>query len=103
MRATTTQSKVAWAEDRAPQRCDPSAAPGAKTGAGATSCDVAPLLLPLRDWHQSEKSSRHEAAKSSTGRASQLANANPSKFQFPLNQDSSKQLVWGVWPRNSAS
>jgi hypothetical protein len=29
------QTMVTWAEDRATQRCDPSAVPGAKTGAGA--------------------------------------------------------------------
>ncbi len=34
---TTLQSQTAWAEDRATQRCDPSADPGAKTGVGVES------------------------------------------------------------------
>ena len=36
MQHTAAQSTATWAEDRAPQRCDPSAGPGAKTGARAT-------------------------------------------------------------------
>jgi Leucine-rich repeat (LRR) protein len=84
----TTQSKATWTEDRALLRSNPSAVAGAKTGAGAEpSRSAPPLPSTFRDWHQSEKPSRHEAAKSSTGCASQLANANRPKFQFPLNQD----------------
>ena len=50
---------MTWAEDRATQRCDPSAAPGAKTGARAgLSPGPAPSLL--RDWHESDKPSRQE-------------------------------------------
>lgn len=93
------QSTLTWAEDRAPVRTDPSAHPVAKTGAGARNGGGAgsnhSVPLPsccraraLRDWHQRAKPSRHEVAKSSTGRPSQLANANQPKFQFPLNQDS---------------
>ena len=79
------QPEVAWAEDRATQRCDPSADPGAKTGAGHV-----PALLPsspLRDWHQSDKPSRHDAATLLAGCLPQLANAKRQEFQFPLNQD----------------
>lgn len=48
-RDTTTD--LAWAEDRATQRCDPSAGPGAKTGVRAELRRSVPLLsCPLRDW-----------------------------------------------------
>jgi len=80
------QPKAAWAEDRATQRCDPSADPGAKTGAGARH----PLaLLPfhsLRDWHESDKPSRQDAATVQAGCPSQLANTKRQEFQFPVNQ-----------------
>jgi hypothetical protein len=81
------QPTLAWAEDRATQRCDPSAVPGAKTGAGAGH-SLAPFpSLPLRDWHQSDKPSRHDAATLLAGRPSQLANFKRQEFQFPVNQD----------------
>ena len=80
------QKRVAWAEDRATQRCDPSAAPGAKTGAGAGN-RLAPLpFCLLRDWQQSDKPSRQDAATLPTGCPSRLANAKRQEFQFPLNQ-----------------
>ena len=44
---------MAWAEDRAPWRHDPSADPGAKTEGGAARCRP---VFPLRDWHQGGKS-----------------------------------------------
>jgi transposase InsO family protein len=53
------QPAMAWAEDRATQRCDPSADPGAEIGEGGGPCAVP---LPLRDRHQSDKPSRHDAA-----------------------------------------
>jgi len=53
---------VAWAEDRATQRCDPSADPGAKTEGRAAT-------LPA-------------------GCPSILANAERQEFQFPVNQQS---------------
>ena len=52
---------LTWTEDRATQRCDPSAVPGAKTGGGA-GLRLAPLPSPLRDWHQRDKPSRQDAA-----------------------------------------
>jgi len=82
------QPKVAWAEDRALLRSNPSAVPGAKTGAGARhSLALLPFLHPLRDWHQSDKPSRQDAATLLAGCPSQLANAKRQEFQFPLNQD----------------
>jgi len=79
---------MTWAEDRATQRCDPSADPEAETEARASSLmDVARSSL-FRDWHPSVKPSRHDAATDPAGCASPIANADRSKFQFTLNQDS---------------
>ena len=75
-----------WGEDRATVRTDPSADPGAETEDRAAL--PPPTFTHLRDQQQSDKPSRHEAAKSSIGCPSPLANANRRKFQFPLNQDS---------------
>jgi len=53
-----------WAEDRATVGTDPSADPGAKTEGRAEvrlACS-ARSSLPLRDWHQSEKSLAATAA-----------------------------------------
>jgi hypothetical protein len=83
------QPTVAWAEDRATQRCDPSADPGPKTGAGARHSLALLPSQPLRDWHQSDKPSRHDAATLLAGCPSQFANAKQQEFQFPLNQDNS--------------
>src|SRR3954452_3600076 len=44
---------MAWAEDRAPWRHDPSAVPGAKTEGGAARCRP---IFPFRDWHEGGKS-----------------------------------------------
>ena len=85
MNHAVAESQSTWAEDTALLRSNRSADPGAKTGAGIELSRSVPL--PLRDWHQSAKPSRHDAAKSSTRRPSQLANVNRRKFQFPLNQD----------------
>jgi len=59
---------VAWAEDRATQRCDPSADPGAKTEGRAVRSATA-ATLPA-------------------GCPSILANAERQEFQFPVNQQS---------------
>jgi hypothetical protein len=82
------RSQMAWAEDRATQRCDLSADPGAKTGAGAGRFLALLPFLPLRDWHESAKPSRQDAAILPTGCPSRLANAKRQEFQFPVNQDS---------------
>ena len=73
-------------EDRATQRCDPSAEPVAKSEERAVSQYATARPSPLRNWHQCDKPSRHEAAISPTGCHSTLANANRSKFQFTVNQ-----------------
>lgn len=85
---TVPQSNRTWAEERALQRCNLSADPGAKTGSGIKrSCSIPPVSKTLRDWHQSEKPSRQEAAKSATGCHLQLTNTNLPEFHLPLNQD----------------
>ena len=95
------QLNLTRTEDRATQRCDPSAAPGAKTGVGTAVHHPVPLPCPaLRDWHQSDKPSRHDAATVLTGGPSLLANAGPVKFQFPVNQDIATQPRLGR-PRES--
>jgi hypothetical protein len=84
MACAAAQSSSTWVEDRATQRCDPSADPGAETEGRAAL--LPPTFTRLRDQHQGAKPSRHEAAKFPTGRSSQVANVNRHKFHFPLNQ-----------------
>ncbi len=88
MRRLVQQSPVAWAEDRARQRCDLSADPGAKTGAGSGHIPALLPSSPLRDWHQSE-TSRHDAATYPARCLSQVANASRPEFQFTVNEGSS--------------
>ena len=81
------QSQRTWAEDRALQRCNLSAAPGAKTEGGIESACSIPSIWPsLRDWPESEKPSRQDAAKSATGCHPPLTNTTPPQFHFPLDQ-----------------
>ena len=81
------QPTMTWAEDRATQRCDPSAAPGAKIEGRALFFQKDAAHLLLRDWHQSEKPSRPEAVILPTRCRPLLANLKPSRFQFTVNQD----------------
>jgi hypothetical protein len=88
MTTCLAQSNAAWAEDTALLRSNRSADPGAKTGGGIKRLrSIPPVSKALRDWHHSEKPSRQDAAKSPTGGHLQLTNTNPSRFRFPLNQD----------------
>jgi PAS domain S-box-containing protein len=91
MACAAAQSSSTWVEDRATQRCDPSADPGAETEGRAAL--LPPTFTRLRDQHQSAKPSRHEAAKFPTGRSSQVANVNRHKFHFPLNQHTRSILL----------
>ncbi len=80
------QPTMTWAEDRATQRCDPSADSGAETGVGIGLHRPVPSLA-LRDWHQSDKPSQQDAAILQAGCPLQLANHRPPRFQFTVNQD----------------
>jgi hypothetical protein len=93
MQIRLAQSKTTWAEDKALQRCNLSADPGAKTGGGIEpACSIPPVCQDLRDWPQSEKPSRQEAAKSATGCPFPFTNTNPTQFHFPLDQDTTGYL-----------
>jgi hypothetical protein len=85
------QSKTAWAEDRATVRTDPSTDPGAKTEARAVGMKCVAARLPLRDWHQSDKPSRHDAVNLRHDAPFQLANAERLEFQFTVNQDTTSR------------
>ena len=86
MRHAALRWPMTWAEDRALLRSNPSADPGAETGAGAKP-RFAPLPSPsLRDRHQGVKPSRPEAATSSAGCRSSIANRPNREFQFTGNQ-----------------
>ena len=60
MLTAALQPDSAWAEDRALLRSNLSAVPGAKTDGAARGRSVFPTYH--RDWHQSDKPSRHDAA-----------------------------------------
>ena len=68
-------------------KSNPSADPGAKIGDGAAHRRPSPFFYPLRDWHQSAKPSRPDAAILPTGCRLHAANASRPEFQFPLNQN----------------
>ena len=80
------QPQLTWAEDRALQRCNPSAAPGVgvKTGPDV----LRPGRFTTSHQHQSAKPVWHDARLQPAGSLLQLAIADQSEFQFTLNQDS---------------
>ena len=81
------QSKTAWAEDRATVRTDPSTDLGAKTEEQAVGIKRVAARLPLRDWHESDKPSRHDAVTLRQDATFQLANGERFKLLFTVNQD----------------
>jgi hypothetical protein len=91
------QTMSAWAEDRALLRSTPSADPRAKTRARAErNCSALcshTAARQLRDWHQRDKPSRHDAATSGTGSHSPLSKVNRAKFHFTVNQDTSTSPI----------
>ena len=76
-------------------KSNPSADPGAKIGDGAAHRRPSPFFYPLRDWHQSAKPSRPDAAILPTGCRLHAANASRPEFQFPLNQNTPPRRVGG--------
>ena len=76
-------------------RSNPSADPGAKTEGRAVPHAAAARPSTLRDWHQSDKPSRHDAATSPAGCPPQPANARRREFQFTVNQDRSSGQNFG--------
>lgn len=88
------QPIVTRAEDRATQRCDLSAVPGAESEVRAAVQHAAVRPSSLRNRHQCAKPSRHDAATLLAGSPSPLANASRSKFQFTVNQDKVQMDNW---------
>jgi putative addiction module component (TIGR02574 family) len=84
------QQPVTWAEDRALQRCNPSAVPGVgvKTGPDQGPSDQGrPGRTTTSHQHESEKPVWHDARLPTARRLLPLANADRPEFQFTLNQD----------------
>jgi hypothetical protein len=89
------QQRTTWAEDRALQRCNPSAVPGVgvKTGPDQVSRDqVRPGRFTTSHQHQSAKPVWQDAGLPTAGCVPLFANADRSEFQFTLNQDTRPHL-----------
>ena len=91
----TAQWNSTCEEDTALQRCNRNDGPRARTEARASDPYAAartslppnhPQCPLLRDWHPSDKPSRHAAATPPT-RCRPFDNTHQPKFHFPLNQD----------------
>lgn len=81
------QPRMAWTEDRALLRSNPSAAPGAKTGVGIGPSGPSRSLSPtLRDWRKA-KNLDGTMPSSPPQDAPRLAYAQLLTFQFTVNQD----------------
>ena len=97
------QSKITWTEDRATQRCDPSAAPGAKTGVGTKSIGPALLchsIIRTPGLAPSDTPSWHDATTTPAGCPHKFTNQPHPEFQFPLNQDTD---LWQLIPMRFAA
>jgi hypothetical protein len=82
MKIRLRKSTATWAEDTALQRRNRSAAPRAKTGSGIKPLDlIPPVSNCFRDWHESERPSRQDAAKSPIGCQFPMADTNPLEFK----------------------
>jgi hypothetical protein len=82
------QPQTTWAEDRALQRCNPSAVPGVGVKTGPDQ--VRPGHTHTSQQHHSAKPLWHDATVPTAGRPLPLANADRCEFQFTLNQDSDR-------------
>ena len=96
MHGGALQPTLAWAEDRAllgsghrPQG-GPSADPGAKTGDGATHRRPTPFVPHFSGIGTNAKNPTRNHSTNKACSASQLANANDTKFHFTVNQDTRK-------------
>ncbi len=91
MRSFTAQSNMAWAEGKALQRCNLSADPGAKTGAGIGRLCSVPLLLTTPASGIGTKA-KHLRGRTPRNLRQDVTlhhtNTNPPQFPFPLNQHS---------------
>jgi len=89
------QPQMTWAEDRALQRCNPSAVPGVGVKTGSDHL-VRPGHHHTSQQHDSAKPEWHDATLFPAGRPLPRANANRSEFQFTLNQDTNswKFSIW---------
>ena len=79
--------QTTWTEGRATQRCDPSAVPGAETGAEAKpQLRLAPLLHRSGIGTKAINLRGMEATKFFAGCAPALRNIRGQEFQFTANQ-----------------
>ena len=92
MPSRTRQCLSTWAEDRALQRCNPSADSGAETEARAD--DKPPGFLGFGISTQATNLRGTTPRPFDRMSPPQLANADQSEFQFTLNQDS-------IWRKRS--
>jgi hypothetical protein len=87
------QQRLAWAEDRALQRCGhrpkggPSAVPGVGVKTGPN--DLRSGRFHPSHQHQSAKPVWQDVRLHTAGRPPSLANADQPEFQFTVNQDTS--------------
>jgi hypothetical protein len=84
------QPRMTWAEDRAPQRCNPSAVPGVDVKTGPNHL-ARPGHSLTSQQHPREKPEWQDATRFPQGRTLPLANADRLQFQFTLNQDKTAQ------------
>ena len=87
MRSRTRPSLSTWAEDRALQRCNPSAVPGAETEARVVARPPGFLGFGI----STPATNLRGTTPRRFDRMSppQLTNTDQPEFQFPLNQDTS--------------
>ena len=92
MKPGAIQTMTTWAEDRAPVGTDPSADPGVGAEDRAGHDHPGSALLPNNtfNFNTNAKNPTRNLSATRTCSTSQLANANGPKFQFTVNQDSSR-------------
>ena len=101
MPSRTRQCLSTWAEDRALQRCNPSADSGAETEARAD--DKPPGFLGFGISTQATNLRGTTPRPFDRMSPPQLANADQSEFQFTLNQDSEILRIDSGFPFGSSN